>query len=80
MNPLETLNFIDNNNGIYLKVYNTRTNREEFGLHKTPRSYLLQSDRTLEVLDKPKAIKIIDQLNDLIKKSRFRAFAFGAEL
>lgn len=65
---------------VCIQVYNIRTGRVEYSLHKGSSQFLF-NDKALgiQILSKMEAIQILEKLNDLVLKSNFKAFRIASE-
>lgn len=82
IDPVNTINRIEaaaeKNEHIYLRVFNIRTNKNHFCLHKG-RSYLFRDPYYIETLNKNQAISLLFRLNDKIRNSRFLSYEIKPE-
>ena len=82
MEPILVLEYLDryfNSDPQMLRIFNSRTNKTVYELHKGFNNYLFKSDFGIDIFDKPRTIKLLNDLKELVKKSNFLKMEFSKE-
>lgn len=79
MIPIDVINYIDRTPDVCFQVYNIRNLKAQFSLHKGNNNYLFRSCYGIDVLSKPEAIKMLDELNKFVEQKRFSSFRIVEE-
>ena len=83
INPVEVLDRIDKaamtNKRVYLRIFNVRTGKDSFLLHKGTRKYLFRDPKYIEVIRRETAINLLYRLNETINKSNYLDFEIREE-
>lgn len=79
MIPIDVIDYIDRVPNICFQVYNIRNKQAQFSLHKGNNNYLFRSCYGIDILTKPEAVKMLNELNKFVEEKRFSSFRIMEE-
>lgn len=78
IDPRETLGIISRaakeNNHVYFRVFNVRSNKDHYVMHKGTHSFLFRDPNTITVMDWVTAEKTLEYLDEVVKRSNYLDF------
>jgi len=63
----------------YLRIYNKRSNKNVYLLHKGTKKFLFRDPKYIEVLSTQQAAEVLFRINKLIKESKYLDFEINYE-